>query len=404
MVEALAGNRARKARRLALNLVIAALSILFALMTGEVALRFAAHRLLGSGEVIAAGEVFRFDDDLLGFRLDPGSTRVHARGAAYVVRDRINSLGMRDVEHSLERLPGTARVLILGDSFMYGTGVPMEAVMARRLEGLLGGTEVINAGVHSYGLSHHYLYYTHRGHALDPDLVLLAFFINDIEKPEGLRVVLGEDGLPVSIAKTAETLAKLEGKRAVGIRGSISAWLRMRSLLYVLVRKRLDDIRSKAREASVKDLQPGEGDDQDAGVSYAPAFYTSPEGLEGADWPLALRTLSALKARVEEDGARFAVVLVPAPFQLSDEAFEVWAEWAQAPAGALSRTHPQDQVARWCAASHTPCLDLLPVFEGGNRIHLFLSHDYHWTEAGHRLGAGAVRDFILENELLPPHP
>ena len=65
---------------------------------------------------------------------------------------RTNSLGIRaEREFAFERPHGTSRVVIVGNSFMWGEGVANEHTFASRLDDLLPATEVINLGVHGYG-------------------------------------------------------------------------------------------------------------------------------------------------------------------------------------------------------------------------------------------------------------
>lgn len=100
----------------------------------------------------------------------------------------INSHGLRDREHEWTKPPGTYRVLVLGDSITFGWGVRAEETFARQLEqdlnALLDGrpaVEVINSGVGNYNTRQEVSYFRERGRRYDPDLVVLAYFINDAE-------------------------------------------------------------------------------------------------------------------------------------------------------------------------------------------------------------------------------
>jgi lysophospholipase L1-like esterase len=107
---------------------------------------------------------------------------------AYV---EINSMGLRDREFEIKKPTGTYRILVLGDSITFGFGVePQHAfceVLERRLNveiapGLRNKRfEVINSGVGNYNTAQEVAYFTHRGQILNPDLVLLAFYVNDAE-------------------------------------------------------------------------------------------------------------------------------------------------------------------------------------------------------------------------------
>jgi len=101
-----------------------------------------------------------------------------------------NSLGLRDKEYAVPKPPGTYRIMVLGDSVTLGWGVEEGSCYAKRLEALLnenlsGKThvryEVINAGVGNYGTVQEWAYFKEEGRELDPDMVIVGFFVNDAE-------------------------------------------------------------------------------------------------------------------------------------------------------------------------------------------------------------------------------
>ncbi len=99
----------------------------------------------------------------------------------------INSHGLRDVEHELDKPDGTIRILMLGDSLTFGWGVAQEETLSRRLEKSLNAAdpalpvEVINTGVGNYNTSQETEYFLTKGFKYDPDIVILNYFINDGE-------------------------------------------------------------------------------------------------------------------------------------------------------------------------------------------------------------------------------
>lgn len=381
-------------KRLALNLAVLGTASLVTLLLAEGVLRFAAHRVLHGGEWATAGQIFRKVDPPVGFSLEPGSTQLLVTGGAYTSRATINSAGMRDVEHALNPAPGVKRILVLGDSFMFGQGVRMDETLPRRLAAMLPGVEVINTGTPGYDLGQYYLLYEDRAYRYQPDLVLVGFFINDLARARELDVTYDADGLPVSYQRSPEMIAKDIAGAPRGITGAVSSWFREHSLLYVLVRRHLDGLMAGRRRP------PRSAEDRAADTPYLSVFRRpGSDAGETADWDRADRILDALERSVQDHGARFAVILIPAPFQTSDAAFEAWLEWAGASKEGLSRREPQDRVMSWCARSDTPCLDLLPVFEKGDRDELYFPYDMHWTAKGHERAARAVADFLEAHRL-----
>jgi len=94
--------------------------------------------------------------------------------------ERANSQGWRDVEHSAVK--SRPRVLLLGDSILFGIGVPLEKTVGRQLQRLLGDRyEVIAVGTPAWGTDQELLFLQHEGWQNQPDLVILMFTLaNDV--------------------------------------------------------------------------------------------------------------------------------------------------------------------------------------------------------------------------------
>jgi len=125
------------------------------------------------------------DTEGLVFALKPGIDTCFV-GA----RTRTNSHGLRGLrEYERTKVPGTFRILLLGDSQTFGHGVEFEETFGQRLEDslqsrLVGKTiEVINTGVNGYNLYQEAAYFTQVGIGYDPDIVLILFITNDLDLP-----------------------------------------------------------------------------------------------------------------------------------------------------------------------------------------------------------------------------
>ena len=122
-------------------------------------------------------------DPVYGWALDPGSS-LHAvdtdRHLDYHIQ--VNTLGMRDRERTRTKPNGVRRVLLLGDSMVFGTGVEMGSRCGDILETRLGpGVEVLNAAVAGWGTDQEFLFLCREGFALQPDIVVLALCLsNDV--------------------------------------------------------------------------------------------------------------------------------------------------------------------------------------------------------------------------------
>lgn len=102
---------------------------------------------------------------------------------------KINSLGLRDYEYPTEKTPDVLRVLVLGDSITFGWGADLDDTYSKVLERKLNDEadaqspsfEVISSGVGNYNSVMEVSYLAERGLLLDPDVVILGFFLNDAE-------------------------------------------------------------------------------------------------------------------------------------------------------------------------------------------------------------------------------
>lgn len=102
---------------------------------------------------------------------------------------RTNSLGLRDVERTLERTEGVRRVLSVGESTAAGSMVSIEEAYPWRVQEALKArgepVEVINAGVEAYTSWQIYAWLEAEGMAFSPDVVLVYVEGND-RQPTGI--------------------------------------------------------------------------------------------------------------------------------------------------------------------------------------------------------------------------
>ncbi len=103
---------------------------------------------------------------------------------------RINSVGFRDREYSLQKPPGTYRIVALGDSTTFGWGVAYEETYPKLLEAALNANppspkwnhyEVINTGIGNYNTAQELAMLKDYGMQFNPDMVTIGWYINDAE-------------------------------------------------------------------------------------------------------------------------------------------------------------------------------------------------------------------------------
>lgn len=108
----------------------------------------------------------------------------------------INARGFRGPELAVPKPAGTRRVVVLGDSVAFGWGVNDETTFLRRAEREInarsdgGPVEFVNCGALMYDTVQQLAQFRKRGLALEPDLVLLIYVVNDIEPTRDIAELL----------------------------------------------------------------------------------------------------------------------------------------------------------------------------------------------------------------------
>ncbi len=161
--------------------------IISGLLVGLVLVEFSLHLFSFMNE---SGEIKIFNDteqnitkydSILGWTLVP-SSKARSISTEFDLTYRINKQGFRD-ERSYEpnRVPGTKRVIVFGDSFTFGWGVENNKTFAKVLERETG-YDILNFGVFGYDVGQYYLSLRDNGLGYDPDVVIYNVHIgNDIE-------------------------------------------------------------------------------------------------------------------------------------------------------------------------------------------------------------------------------
>lgn len=115
---------------------------------------------------------------------EPGQNVVRNVNKHLPHKVRINTLGYRGYDFLLEKPYGMRRILVVGDSFVFGEFVEEDVTLPAQLELLLQTrcthVQVINAGLLGGTITGE-ARLIERGLALEPDVVVLVFHENDIE-------------------------------------------------------------------------------------------------------------------------------------------------------------------------------------------------------------------------------
>ena len=204
----------------------------------------------------------------------------------------INAAGFRGPDPASQRAPGTLRVVLLGESSIFGIGVPWTQSCAPQLERLLGErgvrAEVINAGVLGHTLPQGLERYRSVVRALRPDVACVAFgALNEFSPCQGLSDV--------------EKLALARQHRAASAAPDL--WTRLSGNLRVL--QLIDSWRARP--------------DLEALLAPRPTGQDGPDEICRLDWPGCRRVprqdfevaLDELVQTLQADGVRPLLVSLP---------------------------------------------------------------------------------------------
>ena len=179
------------------NAALLLAGVLTALLLGE-----GAVRLIGAAPETAFIQRGRFRlsaNPRIGYEPVPHMDYGGADMEFWDWRGRGNSLGFRDREHPVDKSPGALRILVLGDSIAAGLKIPDDrdvfpAVLERLLRERGVPAEVLNFAVSGYNTQQEVETLRDKGLAYRPDVVVLAYCLNDSEGKESdiLKVLRGQ--------------------------------------------------------------------------------------------------------------------------------------------------------------------------------------------------------------------
>jgi len=164
-----------RGRGLKRKLLAVALSLLASLVAGELLVRILTEAPLPEQLPILTVRANRFR----GWEMLPGETHY-----TYDHPVTVNGLGLRGAEVG-PKGEGETRVLVLGDSLIYGQGVADDETLPVYLEGYLATQRpaerwtVVNAGLRAYDTRQELGLIEELGAAIEPDVVVLAWYRND---------------------------------------------------------------------------------------------------------------------------------------------------------------------------------------------------------------------------------
>ena len=402
-------------RRIVANTLLAACGTAVALVASELLVRRIAPQHF---PLAVALRGLHQPDAKLGYVMVPGFAK-HVHAPEFTCDVRTNGLGIRDREIG-PRVPGRLRLLALGDSFTLGIHAgDLDSCFVKRLETELReqlpdltaapdqvrwqDAEVVNAGVDGYGTAQEIDMLRRLGPGLQPDGVLLAFYLgNDFTDNSGRTRMTVVDGYQMLEASAAGFRNEFRPWHR-----QVRLWLHSHSELYVLLKARLlHPVRA------VAPLQPGDSagpkpfDYYVYDKGFADALQDPPAASLAAAIDSTGDALRAMRRWCDTHHATALVVAIPAEQQVDPAARSRWVARFGLDASKLDFESPNRTLAALAAASGLPFFDLTPEFAAriANGDSPYLATDTHWNVRGHAIAARALAAPVLEHLAASPLP
>ena len=330
----------------------------------------------------------------------------------FTTRVEINPRGLRDRRQTYEKPPGTFRIVVLGDSFVEAVQVKQSEGVAERLEWALNQdasrpVEVVNAGVAAYGTTQELLLLDQMGDELDPDLVLVLFFVGNDVTNNNYRLELWDGDLALALKPYLDlrddgSLRLIPGPPLAAQAGP-AALLRSCCALYNVIEtgvyNKLDQNYPREKLEAIGGLR----------TPLTGLYDTQPEGEWERAWRASEALLARLRDRSAQLGAPLVVVAAPdwralQPAAWRDELQRGNPRSNRLDSGRLRIEAPTDRVGVIASRLGISFVDLFPPLRAAmaEGAPLYFDFDKHWTAAGHAVAARAIHQALRAQEHTAP--
>ena len=316
---------------------------------------------------------------------------------------RINSKGLRDREYAYQTNKGVFRILVLGDSFTEAFQVPLKDTFCKVLERSLNqgkkGFEVINAGLGGVGTDYELLFLKEEGYKYHPDLIITAFFPNDIVENYRSKAILDDP--------QSEPLLYY-GQRGIVTR--VKQYLADHSHAFnyfgSLVVKHLPSVKDSLVDLGLIGAVPIKEGHKGIHLHYLVLEAEYPPQMEQA-WEITELLFERLSRKAESQGCRLAVVSIPFREQVYRSLWTAQLARPEMQRREWNLDRPDELLGTFLPQIGVPLLRLLPEFRKASaRAALYHGvrdevSDGHWNAAGHELAGKLIYRWLVEENLIP---
>jgi lysophospholipase L1-like esterase len=261
-----------------------------------------------------------------------------------------NDLGFRDLPFEVEKQPDEFRILAVGDSFTFGSGVQDADTWPQQLEGLLrtertSHVEVINAGfaTGSYHVAGYVDWIRSDGADFNPDVLVIGLCLNDLGDIPMLGYLVVKPEQPW-LGGVSEILNTIQGKML------------------------MDEVKQQKQDDTLL-------------LKYETAMAIA--NNREVSWPAAQEGFRSIKKIAADRGMRLIVAVFPMVTQLNER---------------YPLVHTHATVGKFLKTEGIESVDLLDNFMGREESDLWVHPtDQHPNKIGQALIAEGIRDYLNAN-------
>jgi len=289
----------------------------------------------------------------------------------------INSLGLRDSEFK-EEMASDKNILVLGDSFTFGTGLWAKDTFPELLEGQIRsqfGPEwhVWNGGVIGTTVDDYYLRLKKYDALLHPKIVVVDTFVgNDVTElrrhtwkkdSKGDLIRVTDDEVYVNAKSQLESLDRPKPA----------------SLFWDFLKARFSILYYKFATAPKKPTLTW--------PVFLPSDHPATDPRLPKFWDRYFTALDLIRNYCDENGIKLLISINPMDTQVSKS---YWKKYTPLlfDDEAFKADRPQKRILEYCDQNKVECLDLLPQFRENKQrdeLYFLAKADPHFDKAGHRL-------------------
>ena len=290
------------------------------------------------------------------------------------------------------------RILGLGDSFSvylrdkkqnYNNFLQQKFIDSGR-----GDVEIVNAGMEAMGPGYYWHILNKLGDLFKPDLVLVGFFVgNDFEEAD-FSVYIG------NFISEPKDLIKRYSRY-----DQFRHWRLYRLLKNKYTRYR--EAQLKKEEAKRQPAQPvgtfSQATFLEVEKKRSWMFDKNNRELLNQQWRECSEIILKMKDWCDRRKIKLVIAILPEQFQVDQALREaVLTKYKHIAEENLDLSYPDNLIVNFCRTHNINCLDLLGQFqEQGKTRPLYTLRDSHWNEAGNRLAADLIFEYLEKNQLAP---